>query len=153
MTFATLGLNPVVLKCLETTGYTVPTQVQREAVPAALEGRDLLVSSHTGSGKTAAFLLPSLHKLAEPSTLPGNGPRLLVLCPTRELALQVQKQAMIYGAGMRKLKTVCLVGGAPFGPQFQALKVNPEVMIATPGRLIDHLERGRLDFSRRHSRL
>jgi len=148
MTFATLGLNPVVLKCLETTGYTVPTQVQRQAVPAALEGRDLLVSSHTGSGKTAAFLLPSLHRLAEPSSLPGNGPRLLVLCPTRELALQVQKQAMAYGAGMRKLKTVCLVGGAPFGPQFPALKVNPEVMIATPGRLIDHLERGRLDFSR-----
>ena len=148
MTFATLGLNPVVLKCLETTGYTIPTEVQRQAVPAALEGRDLLVSSHTGSGKTAAFLLPSLHKLAEPSTLPGNGPRLLVLCPTRELAMQVQKQAMIYGAGMRKLRTVCLVGGAPFGPQFQALKVNPEVMIATPGRLIDHLERGRLDFSR-----
>ncbi len=152
MTFATLGLNPVVLKCLETTGYTIPTEVQRQAVPAALEGRDLLVSSHTGSGKTAAFLLPSLHKLAEPSSLPGGdkiqGPRLLVLCPTRELAMQVQKQAMIYGAGMRKLRTVCLVGGAPFGPQFQALKVNPEVMIATPGRLIDHLERGRIDFSR-----
>ncbi|MDO9227364.1 MAG: DEAD/DEAH box helicase [Pseudomonadota bacterium] len=136
------------MKCLETTGYTVPSEVQRQAVPAALEGRDLLVSSHTGSGKTAAFLLPSLHKLAEPSTLPGNGPRLLVLCPTRELAMQVQKQAMIYGAGLRKLRTVCLVGGAPFGPQFQALKVNPEVMIATPGRLIDHLERGRIDFSR-----
>ncbi len=148
MTFTTLGLNPVVLKCLETTGYTVPTEVQRQAVPAALEGRDLLVSSHTGSGKTAAFLLPSLHRLAEPSTLPGTGPRLLVLCPTRELAMQVQKQAMIYGAGMRRLRTVCLVGGAPFGPQFQALKVNPEVMIATPGRLIDHLERGRIDFSR-----
>ncbi len=148
MSFADLGLNPVVLKCLETTGYTVPTEVQRQAVPAAIEGRDLLVSSHTGSGKTAAFLLPSLHRLAEPSTLPGNGPRLLVLCPTRELALQVQKQAMIYGAGLRRLRTVCLVGGAPFGPQFQALKVNPEVMIATPGRLIDHLERGRIDFSR-----
>ena len=148
MSFAELGLNPVVLKCLETTGYTDPTEVQRQAVPAALEGHDLLVSSHTGSGKTAAFLLPSLHKLAEPSQLPGNGPRLLVLCPTRELALQVQKQAMIYGAGMRKLRTVCLVGGAPFGPQFQALKVHPEVMIATPGRLIDHLERGRIDFSR-----
>ena len=148
MSFAELGLNPVVLKCLETTGYTVPTEVQRQAVPAAIEGRDLLVSSHTGSGKTAAFLLPSLHRLAEPSSLPGNGPRLLVLCPTRELALQVQKQAMIYGAGLRKLRTVCLVGGAPFGPQFQALKVNPEVMIATPGRLIDHLERGRIDFSR-----
>ena len=148
MSFAELGLNPIVLKCLETTGYTTPTAVQNQAVPAALEGRDLLVSSHTGSGKTAAFLLPSLHKLAEPSKLPGQGPRLLVLCPTRELALQVQKQAMIYGAGLRKLRTVCLVGGAPFGPQFQALKVHPEVMIATPGRLIDHLERGRIDFSR-----
>jgi superfamily II DNA/RNA helicase len=136
------------LKCLETTGYTEPTQVQMEAVPAALAGSDLLVSSHTGSGKTAAFLLPSLHKLAEPSQLPGVGPRLLVLCPTRELALQVQKQAAIYGAGIKKLRTVCLVGGAPFGPQFQAMRYNPEVMIATPGRLIDHIERGRIDFSR-----
>jgi superfamily II DNA/RNA helicase len=101
------------------------------------------VSSHTGSGKTAAFLLPSLHKLAEPSQIPGaekvQGPRLLVLCPTRELALQVQKQAGIYGAGIKKLRTVCLVGGAPFGPQFQAMRYNPEVMIATPGRLIDHM--------------
>ncbi len=148
MSFANLGLNPLVLHCLETTGYTEPTQVQRDAIPAAIEGHDLLVSSHTGSGKTAAFLLPSLHKLAEPSELPGNGPRMLVLCPTRELALQVQKQAMIYGKGLRKMRTVCLVGGAPFGPQFQALKVNPEVMIATPGRLMDHMERGRLDFSR-----
>jgi superfamily II DNA/RNA helicase len=148
MSFADLGLNPIVLKCLETTGYTVPSQVQREAVPAALTGIDLLVSSHTGSGKTAAFLLPSLHKLAEPSQLPGVGPRLLVLCPTRELALQVQKQAAIYGAGIKKLRTVCLVGGAPFGPQFQAMRYNPEVMIATPGRLIDHIERGRIDFSR-----
>ncbi len=152
MSFASLGLNPLVLHCLETTGYTEPTQVQRQAIPAAIEGHDLLVSSHTGSGKTAAFLLPSLHKLAEPSQLPGGdkiqGPRMLVLCPTRELALQVQKQAIIYGKGLRKLRTVCLVGGAPFGPQFQALKVNPEVMIATPGRLMDHMERGRLDFSR-----
>jgi superfamily II DNA/RNA helicase len=148
MSFSELGLNPIVLKCLETTGYTEPTQVQLEAVPAALAGSDLLVSSHTGSGKTAAFLLPSLHKLAEPSQLPGVGPRLLVLTPTRELALQVQKQAAIYGAGIKKLRTVCLVGGAPFGPQFQAMRFNPEVMIATPGRLIDHIERGRIDFSR-----
>ncbi len=152
MSFAELGLNPIVLKCLETTGYTEPTGVQSQAIPAALEGKDLLVSSHTGSGKTAAFLLPSLHKLAEPSRIPGadkvQGPRLLVLCPTRELALQVQKQAGIYGAGIKKLRTVCLVGGAPFGPQFQAMRYNPEVMIATPGRLIDHMERGRIDFSR-----
>ena len=77
-----------------------------------------------------------------------QGPRLLVLCPTRELALQVQKQAGIYGAGIKKLRTVCLVGGAPFGPQFQAMRYNPEVMIATPGRLIDHMERSRIDFSR-----
>lgn len=148
MSFAELGLNPLVLNALEATGYENPTQVQSQAVPAAIAGHDLLVSSHTGSGKTAAFLLPSLHKLAEPSALPGNGPRLLVLCPTRELALQVEKQARIYGKGLKRLRTVCLVGGAPFGPQFQALKANPEVMIATPGRLIDHLERGRIDFSR-----
>jgi superfamily II DNA/RNA helicase len=148
MSFAELGLNPLVLNSLVTTGYEHPTQVQSQAIPAAIAGHDLLVSSHTGSGKTAAFILPSLHRLAEPSQLPGNGPRLLVLCPTRELALQVQKQAMIYGKGLKRLRTVCLVGGAPFGPQFQALKANPEVMVATPGRLIDHMERGRIDFSR-----
>ncbi|MBI5330231.1 MAG: DEAD/DEAH box helicase [Betaproteobacteria bacterium] len=148
MPFAALGLHPCVTKTIEDTGYTTPTSVQTEAIPAALEGKDLLVSSHTGSGKTAAFLLPSLHRMNEPSPVPGNGPRLLVLCPTRELALQVQKQAVTYGKGLRRLKTVCLVGGAPFGPQFQALKANPEVMIATPGRLMDHMERGRIDFSR-----
>ena len=152
MAFTELGLNPLVLQSLETTGYTEPTEVQRQSIPAALAGQDLLVSSHTGSGKTAAFLLPALTKLAEPSQHETEekifGPRLLVLCPTRELALQVQKQAMIYGKGLKKLRTVCLVGGAPFGPQFQAMKPNPEVMIATPGRLIDHLERGRIDFGR-----
>jgi len=148
MSFAELGLNPLVSEAVAATGYETPTQVQSQAIPAAIAGQDLLVSSHTGSGKTAAFLLPSLHRLAEPSTLPGQGPRLLVLCPTRELALQVEKQARIYGKGLKRLRTVCLVGGAPFGPQFQALKANPEVMIATPGRLIDHLERGRIDFSR-----
>ncbi|MEW6676714.1 MAG: DEAD/DEAH box helicase [Pseudomonadota bacterium] len=148
MSFAELGLNPLVSEAVAATGYETPTQVQSQAIPAAIAGQDLLVSSHTGSGKTAAFLLPSLHRLAEPSALPGQGPRLLVLCPTRELALQVEKQARIYGKGLKRLRTVCLVGGAPFGPQFQALKANPEVMIATPGRLIDHLERGRIDFSR-----
>ena len=148
MNFAELGLNPIVLDSLIATGYTEPTPVQAGAIPAALEGQDLLVSSHTGSGKTAAFLLPTLSRMAEnaPDHKPV-GPRLLVLCPTRELALQVQKQAMTYGKGLRRMRTACLVGGAPFGPQFQALKVNPEVMIATPGRLMDHMERGRIDFS------
>ncbi|HNQ04825.1 MAG TPA: DEAD/DEAH box helicase [Thiobacillaceae bacterium] len=151
MSFAELGLNPLVLKSLETTGYACPTPVQRQAIPAALAGRDLLVSSHTGSGKTAAFLLPSLHRLAESALSPeggkSQGPRLLVLCPTRELAQQVEKQARTYGKGLRRLRSACLVGGAAFGPQFQALKAHPEILIATPGRLIDHLERGRIDFS------
>src|SRR4030065_225706 len=98
MSFANLGLNPSLLKTIEKSGYTTPSAVQVEAIPAALAGHDLLVSSHTGSGKTAAFLLPSLQRISAPSTKPGKGPRVLVLPPTRELAQQVEKAACTYGA-------------------------------------------------------
>jgi superfamily II DNA/RNA helicase len=148
MNFSELGLNPFVLKSLETAGYADPTPVQAEAIPAALEGRDLLVSAQTGSGKTAAFLLPSLCRLAEPSAVPGQGPRILVLTPTRELALQVEKAALTYGAALRRIKTVSLVGGAPYGAQLRRLSQPIDVVVATPGRLMDHMERGKIDFSR-----
>ncbi|NTV96105.1 MAG: DEAD/DEAH box helicase, partial [Thiobacillus sp.] len=90
MNFSELGLHPLVLKAVEATGYTEPTDVQAQAVPAALAGADLLVSAQTGTGKTAAFMLPSLCRLAEPSAMKGYGPRILVLTPTRELAMQVE---------------------------------------------------------------
>jgi superfamily II DNA/RNA helicase len=148
MNFAELGLDEAILKALAHAGYENPTPVQTEAIPAALEGHDLLVSSHTGSGKTAAFLLPGLQRMLQPSAVEGKGPRMLVLTPTRELALQVEKAARDYGYHLRKMRTACLVGGSPYGLQLKALSAPVDIVIATPGRLMDHMERGRIDFSR-----
>jgi hypothetical protein len=148
MAFAQLGLNPLVVKAVEASGYTQPTAVQAQSIPATLEGTDLLVSSQTGSGKTAAFMLPCLHRLDQPSALPGRGPRILVLTPTRELAQQVTRAADTYGKFLKRLRTVAVVGGAPFHVQAKLLSQPVDVVVATPGRLIDHIERGRIDFSR-----
>jgi superfamily II DNA/RNA helicase len=148
MSFSDLGLQPFILKALDNAGYQEPTPVQSQAIPPALEGADLLVSSQTGSGKTAAFLLPSLQRLMDPATGAGNGPRIVIITPTRELALQVQKAAETYGHGLRRLRTVCLVGGSPYAEQLRKLGQKVDIVVATPGRLMDHLERGRLDFAR-----
>ncbi len=148
MSFSELGLDPLILKSVLSAGYENATPVQMQAIPAALGGGDLLVSSHTGSGKTAAFLLPSIQRLLTESTGKGMGPRVLVLTPTRELALQVEKAAMTYGKDMRRFRTACLVGGSPYGLQLKRLSQPVDVVVATPGRLIDHLERGKIDFSR-----
>ncbi len=148
MSFADLGLQSPLLEALAAAGYTEPTSVQAQAIPAGLQGADLLVSSHTGSGKTAAFLLPALQRLAQPPTARGRGPRVLVLTPTRELALQVNRAALTYGRGLRQLRTAALVGGSSYTFQLRALERPVDVVVATPGRLIDHLERGRLDLSR-----
>jgi len=148
MSFSELGLDPLILKSVVEAGYETATPVQLQAVPAALTGRDLLVSSHTGSGKTAAFLLPSIQRLQAEPKVKSIGPRVLVLTPTRELALQVEKSAMKYGKDLRRFRTACLVGGAPFGLQAKRIAQPVDVVVATPGRLIDHLERGKLDFSR-----
>ncbi len=169
MTFESIGLHPLILKALTDAGYTEPTPVQQQALPAAIAGRDLLVSSQTGSGKTAAFMLPSLHKLAsapaEPSGKTPNQlaqsarsrgdrprfmparPKMLVLTPTRELALQVTTATDKYGIHMRRVKAVSILGGMPYPKQMQLLARNPEILVATPGRLIDHMESGKIDFS------
>jgi superfamily II DNA/RNA helicase len=148
MQFSELGLDPIILNAVSTSGYTTATPVQQQSIPAAMSGSDLLVSSHTGSGKTAAFLLPSLQRLLIESPSKSIGPRVLVLTPTRELALQVEKAAITYGSGMRRFRTACLVGGAPYGLQLKRLSQPVDIVVATPGRLIDHLERGKIDFSR-----
>jgi len=148
MSFSELGLDPLILKSVLAAGYENATPVQMQAIPAALTGRDLLVSSNTGSGKTAAFLLPSIQRLQAEPTIKSMGPRVLVLTPTRELALQVEKSAMKYGNDLRRFRTACLVGGAPYGLQLKRLSQPVDVVVATPGRLIDHLERGKIDFSR-----
>ncbi len=172
MTFEAIGLHPSVLKALVESGYTTPTSVQEQAVPAAIAGRDLLVSSQTGSGKTAAFMLPALHKFALAGDLPTDAagrtanqdaqsarargerprfkaaqPKMLVLTPTRELALQVTNATDKYGAFMRRVKAVSILGGMPYPKQMQLLAKNPEILVATPGRLIDHMDSGKIDFS------
>ena len=147
MGFSTLGLDPSLLENLKRLGYAAPTPVQHEAIPAALAGGDLLVSSQTGSGKTAAFVLPGLQRLRAPATVAGKGPRMLVLTPTRELAQQVQKATHGYCSGQRLL-TACLVGGMPYGAQLKQVRKAVDIVIATPGRLKDHLDRGSLDLAR-----
>ena len=146
-TFATLGLNPVILKAIEEAGYTVPTPIQAEAIPAVLAGHDLMASAQTGTGKTAAFILPALHRIAEPSAVRSKGPRVLVLTPTRELAQQISDAATKYGKNMR-VKVVSILGGMPYPLQNKLLSSPVDILVATPGRLIDHIERGRIDFSR-----
>jgi superfamily II DNA/RNA helicase len=169
MSFEALGLHPAIVSAVTAAGYTKPTPVQEQAVPAGIAGRDLLVSSQTGSGKTAAFMLPALHKLAsvEPSAAgrtPAQSaqsakargerprytpaqPKMLVLTPTRELALQVTTATEKYGTQMRRIRAVSILGGMPYPKQMQLLSRNPEILVATPGRLIDHMESGKIDFS------
>jgi superfamily II DNA/RNA helicase len=147
MSFTTLGLDPSLLATLAALGYTEPTPVQREGIPAAIAGGDLLVSSQTGSGKTAAFLLPALQRLYKPSALSGMGPRILVLTPTRELALQVQKSTHAYGNGQR-MRTASVVGGMPYGLQLKLLSRPVDIVIATPGRLKDHMDRRTVNLGR-----
>ena len=147
VTFATLGLNPAILKAVEESGYTVPTPIQAQAIPTVMEGHDLMASAQTGTGKTAAFILPALNRIAEPASVRSKGPRVLVLTPTRELAQQVSDAATKYGKNMR-LKVVSILGGMPYPLQNKLLSNPVDILVATPGRLIDHIERGRIDFSR-----
>ena len=147
MTCQSLGLAAELLNAVEQTGYTIPTPVQMQAIPAAIAGQDLLVSSHTGSGKTAAFTLPALHKIIDRRPTPGSGPRVLVLTPTRELAQQVEKAVQTYGKALRWLNTACLVGGAPMFAQIKQLQRQCDVVVATPGRLLDHLNRRKIKLS------
>jgi superfamily II DNA/RNA helicase len=147
MSFENLNLNAAILKAIAETGYTEPTPIQTQAIPEIMAGRDLMASSQTGSGKTAAFILPVLNRLASPSTMPGKGPRVLVLTPTRELAQQVCDAATKYGKNMR-FKIISILGGMPYPVQNRLLSSHVDILVATPGRLIDHIERGRIDFSR-----
>ncbi|MEO8305617.1 MAG: DEAD/DEAH box helicase [Betaproteobacteria bacterium] len=152
MTFEEMNLAPELLKALLDCGYTEPTPIQAQAIPKLLAGRDLIGSAQTGTGKTAAFVLPALQKLAAsgvratPQKHGVAAPKILVLAPTRELAQQVAEQAIRYGAGL-SVQTVCIYGGAPYPIQNRELARGADIIVATPGRLIDHLERGRIDLS------
>ena len=150
MSFDTLGLHETLLRAVTDAGYTQATEVQSRAIPPAMEGRDLMVSSSTGSGKTASFVLPALMKVLaargdgkrrEKGVV--HGPRIVVLTPTRELAMQVAKAVFDYGRHVQGLRVATVVGGVPYGAQLKALRGPLDVLIATPGRLIDHMESGR----------
>jgi len=148
MSFELLNLNPAILQALAAAGYTQPTAVQARAIPDAIAGRDLMVSAPTGTGKTAAFVLPALQKLATPSTKPGRGPRVLVLTPTRELALQVTTAVEKYCKFLRRMRTGTVLGGMPYLKQRRLLEQPLDILVATPGRLIDFMQQGKVDFSR-----
>ena len=146
--FADLNLDKNILSAVSSEGYESPTPIQAQAIPFALEGRDIMASAQTGSGKTAAFLLPTLQRLTKRSEKPGKGPRALVLTPTRELAAQVEKNALAYAKNMRWFRTVSIVGGASFSYQTRALSKPVDLIVATPGRLMDLMQSGKVDFER-----
>jgi superfamily II DNA/RNA helicase len=142
MSFSQLGLSDKVLAAVEATGYTTPTPIQEQAIPHVLARRDVLGIAQTGTGKTAAFVLPML-TLLEKGRARARMPRTLILEPTRELAAQVEESFVKYGAGT-KLNVALLIGGVSFGNQDTKLSRGVDVLIATPGRLLDHTERGGL---------
>ncbi|QNP40580.1 DEAD/DEAH box helicase [Lysobacter solisilvae (ex Woo and Kim 2020)] len=147
MSFESLGLAPALLRALSENNYTTPTPIQAEAIPLALAGRDVLGGAQTGTGKTAAFGLPVLNRLAKATPPSGpRKPRALILTPTRELALQVSDSLRGYAKHLR-LNISAIYGGAGMQPQVDNLRRGVDVLVACPGRLIDHLERGtaRLD--------
>ncbi len=137
--FTDLGLAAPLLRALTEEGYTTPTPIQAQAIPAALEGRDVLGIAQTGTGKTAAFTLPLLHRLAaDKRRAPPLGCRALVLSPTRELASQIHDSVRAYGRHMG-LRTALIFGGVPENPQKRALSGGVDIIVATPGRLLDHI--------------
>ncbi|MDX7950993.1 DEAD/DEAH box helicase [Lichenihabitans sp. Uapishka_5] len=142
MSFQDLGLSDKVVQAVQASGYTTPTPIQQEAIPHALKGRDILGIAQTGTGKTAAFTLPMLSRL-EQGRARARMPRTLILEPTRELAAQVEEAFNKYGA-QHKLNVALLIGGVAFGEQEQKIMRGADVLIATPGRLIDFFERGKL---------
>jgi len=155
MSFDALGLTPELLRAVADQGYTEPTPVQRESIPIVLAGRDLLAGAQTGTGKTAAFVLPMLQLLNAARTPGWNGAtpagarqpiRALVLTPTRELCLQVEESVRTYGAH-RRIRSVAIYGGVGYEPQNRALRAGPGIVVATPGRLLDHIEQRHIDLS------
>lgn len=144
--FAKFQLDAKILKLLEEIGYSVPTPIQDQAIPKILEGSDVIASAQTGTGKTAAFMLPILHLLAQPDFRAPDGPQVLVLVPTRELAMQVAEEAKKFSKYLSRTKTVCIYGGVPYPLQRRMLASRYEILVATPGRLIDHLQQGRINL-------
>lgn len=148
MSFENLNLQPAIIKAVHELGFTTPTPIQQQAIPELISGHDVMASAQTGTGKTAAFMLPALNRLATPSKIRSRGPRVLVLTPTRELALQVSEATSKFGKYLPHTKVVSILGGMSYPLQNKLLSQVVDILVATPGRLIDHIQRGRIDFSR-----
>ena len=140
MNFSVLGLSPKILQAIEELGYETPTPIQEKAIPPIIAGRDLVGSAQTGTGKTAAFALPCIHRLGKHGAC-----RALALAPTRELAIQIEENFNKYGKFL-DLRMALLYGGVKYGKQLDQLNNEPDVIVATPGRLLDHLSQGNLSL-------
>lgn len=145
MSFSQLGLAPELLRAVADQSYTDPTPVQSQSIPLVLAGRDLLAGAQTGTGKTAAFVLPILQRLNASRPNGRRAVRALILEPTRELALQVEESVRVYGRHW-PIRSVPIYGGVSFGPQERSLRNGPEIVVATPGRLLDHVQQRTIDL-------
>jgi ATP-dependent RNA helicase RhlE len=143
MNFNDLGLQPALAEKCKSLGYFEPTPIQLKAIPFVLDGEDIIACAETGTGKTAAFLLPIIQNLLEKKT---KGTSVLILAPTRELANQTD--AACRELAPKNIRCVCLIGGAAYNKQIEGLRNKPEIIVATPGRLMDFMERGSIDFSK-----
>jgi ATP-dependent RNA helicase RhlE len=150
MSFEDLGLLPELLRAVAESGYTEPTPIQAQAIPVVLAGKDVMGGAQTGTGKTAGFTLPLLHRLARhasTSSSPARHPiRALILCPTRELAMQVYESVKTYSKYV-PLRSTCIYGGVDIKPQIAELKEGREIVVATPGRLLDHVQQRTVSFN------
>ena len=144
MSFTHFDLDPRLLHNVRALGFEQPTPIQRETVPVALKGHDILGSAETGTGKTAAYLLPLLQRLLAAHT-PARSPRVLILVPTRELALQVLEHAQQLNR-QTNVRVAAIYGGVGYGDQDEALKRGVDIVVATPGRLLDQVERRKINF-------
>jgi ATP-dependent RNA helicase RhlE len=147
--FSELGLSPALVRALEESGYTQPTPIQKEAIPAVLQGRDLLAAAQTGTGKTAGFTLPLLQRISHIDFGRQNGKakiRVLILTPTRELASQVEESVRVYGKYI-DVKSMVMFGGVNINPQKEKLNRRVDILVATPGRLLDHVGQKTIDLS------
>jgi ATP-dependent RNA helicase RhlE len=151
MSFSTLGLADEIVRAVTEHGYTTPTPIQAQAIPAVLAGGDLLAGAQTGTGKTAGFTLPILHRLATADAAPRTSTaarpiRTLILTPTRELAAQVEESVRTYGKYL-KLTSAVIFGGVGINPQIKLLKHGVDILVATPGRLLDHMQQGTVNLN------
>ena len=151
MSFSHLGLSPEIVRAVTERGYNQPTPIQKQAIPVVLSGGDILAGAQTGTGKTASFTLPLLHKLSThqvQNNTNGFSPiRALILTPTRELAAQVQESVRDYGKYLN-LNSMVMFGGVSIGPQKQKLRTRVDILVSTPGRLLDHVQQGTVNLSR-----